>query len=210
MTSLMTCILPDLVDLLVPVILAMIRDNSLPTTLRTSAIGVATQCFETSPLAMARFSLALSNSMLDILELEHSVQVERRGNARRAQSDGGERDITSDEAVNGKSASNRRSGQIGDLMTDQDPTDISPKLSPLRRSAIRLLGSIIRHFLQAGGERSDYFGDDALEFPVRRAGIVLRYLGAHDADAVVNAMALETAGMLSEVGRIRLGLRIVG
>lgn len=188
----------DLVDILMPVILATLRDNGLPTTLRTSAISIASQCIDTSPFAMGRYSAELSGAMLDILELEHSLLVESKDRRpRREETEG----VNGEEEGNDTISSNnvgRPKAQIGDLMTDEEPTANNAKLSPLRRAAIHLLSSIIRHFLQDGSE--------TLEFPVRRTRVILRYLGVHDADAVVNAMASEAVGMLLEVGRLRLGL----
>jgi hypothetical protein len=194
-----------LVDMLVPVILTTIRDNTLPTTLRTSAVSVASQCIDISPLAMAKYSAELSNAMLDILELEHSLLVESKD--RRAQPKADVDTAETDKSMNGAGAGNRRQGQLGDLLTDEDPTAINPKLSPLRRSAIHLLTSIIRHFLQQASERPGHGGDGIMrDFPVRRSGVILRYLSINDADAVVNAMASEAVSMLHEVGRLRLGV----
>lgn len=191
-----------LVDMLVPVILTTIRDNTLPTILRTSAISVASQCIDISPLAMAKYNAELSNAMLDILELEHSLLVESKD--RRTQPAADVDTAETDMSMNGVGVGTR---QLGDLLTDEDPTVINSKLSPLRRSAIHLLTSIIRHFLQLASERPGHGRDGIMrDFPVRRSGVILRYLSINDADAVVNGMASEAVSMLREVGRLRLGV----
>jgi hypothetical protein len=191
--------------MLVPVVLTTIRDHTLPMTLRTSAVSVASKCIDVSPLAMSKCCAELSNAMLDILELEHSSLIESKD--RRAQTEADVDTTETDMSMNGVGAGNRRRGQLGDLLTDEDPTAINPKLSPLRRSAIHLLTSIIRHFLQLASERPGHGGDGIMQdFPARRSGVILRYLSTNDADAIVNAMASEAVGMLRDVARLRLGV----
>jgi hypothetical protein len=149
--------------------------------------------------------------MVDILELEHIVLVEPRH--REGPGIGGRggqlSESTCSTAKEESGAHNRRLGEAGDLATDSDPAGINPKLSPLRRSAIHLLGAIILQFLRTvreghGGGVGDAIGLDG--FPVRRVATVLRYLSVHDADAVVNTMAVEVVALLGEVARARLGL----
>ncbi|KIM25905.1 hypothetical protein M408DRAFT_25799 [Serendipita vermifera MAFF 305830] len=184
------------VDILLPAILATIRDSSLPTTLRTSAISLASRCVETAPLAMSRYTAELSGAMVDILELEHTVAIEPRNRDERQETVGGveSKSDTEQEDEGGHNRRRRqRQGEAGDEATDANPVGVNPKLSPLRRSAIHLLGAILR-----GG------GDYGLTgFPARRAGNVLRYLSVHDADNVVNAMAVEVVSLLGEVARAR-------
>ena len=153
--------------------------------------------------------------MVDILELEHSVLVEPRYGERGCQGSeiGGiemtKTTTTCCTAKEDRGAHNRRQpqreGEAGDAATDADPIGINPKLSPLRRSAIHFLGTILLQFLRTVGDKhGDAIGLDG--FPVRRAATVLRYLSVHDADAMVNTMAVEVVALLGEVARARLGM----
>lgn len=187
-----------------PVMLTIIRDRLLPTTLRTSAISLTSRCVEVAPLVMSRYSAGLSSAMVDILELEHTVLVEPRN--QREKFGGSElSEFRGDTEKEGAGAHNRRQGEVGDQVTDANPIGINPKLSPLRRSSIHLLGAIILQFLRS--MRESHGGGIGLDgFPVKRAASVLRYLSVHDSDAVVNEMAMEVANLISEAGRVRLGL----
>lgn len=160
---------------------------------------------------MPKYSPVLSSAMVDILELEHSVLVEPRHRERPGIGGGGSElsERTYGTAKEERGTHNRRHVEAGDVETDANPVGINSKLSPLRRSAIHLLGAIILQFLRTvhgghGGGVGDAIGLDG--FPVRRAATVLRYLSVHDADAVVNTMAMEVVALLGEVARARLGL----
>jgi hypothetical protein len=101
--------------------------------------------------------------------------------------------------------------QPDDLATDANPTGTDPKVSPLRRSAVHLLTSIIRQQVSSSSSSSSsnnylVLGSRPRDFPARRAGTILRYLASVDADSVVNEMAGEAVGLMAQVGRARLGL----
>ena len=161
---------------------------------------------------MSRYSAELSGAMVDILELEHTVAVEPTRNEREKIGGKNVSEPTGDTEQEGGGGHNgrpiiqrRRQGEAGDEATDANPSGINPKLSPLRRSAIHLLGAIILQFLAS--LRENRGGGVGLEgFPVRRAGNVVRYLSVHDTDAVVNEMAVEVVALLGEVARARLGV----
>ncbi|PVF99985.1 hypothetical protein CPB86DRAFT_702088 [Serendipita vermifera] len=207
------------VDLTVPVILAIIRDHHLPIPLRTSAISLASRCVDVAPLAMGVYTAELSGSMLDILELEH-VAVDKKvesGTGSEGQGDlnrtspGEQVGVDGDTGVIPPKRSNNNllplPFQAGDLATDANPTGIDPKVSPLRRSAVHLLTSIIRQQAASTSDVSSYHVTRAREdFPARRAGTILRYLASVDADSMVNEMAGEAVVLLARVGRARLGL----
>jgi len=157
---------------------------------------------------MSRYSPELSSAMIDILELEHTVSLEPRH--RQHQKIGGSEvpQATRETVMDENGAHNRRIGEAGDIATDENPVEINPKLSPLRRSAIHLLGAIILQFLRTVRESHGPVGGGATldAFPVRRASTVLRYLSVHDSDAVVNQMAVDVVALLGQVARARLGL----
>ncbi|KAG8819060.1 hypothetical protein FRC18_012206 [Serendipita sp. 400] len=123
----------------------------------------------------------------------------------------------------GSSGGGRGGGQPGerdDSVTDADPTRANAKLSPLRRSAIHFLRTVVRSLL--AGDDGDWLFhhhnsattivggggggvlSTGMEFPVRRAATVLRYLSSLDVDGTVRLMALETVELISEAARIRM------
>lgn len=180
---------------------------------------------------MAQYNGQLSNAMLDILELEHTLLVEpikpnQKGlsgpspaaSEPSAAISISKTDVNRDKDTGGylRQGHNER----GDKEIDEDPTRANPKLSPWRRSAIHLLGAIIRRFLQGaydggssnrdwreGGGGGGVGTMSKLEgFPARRALTILRYLAVHDVDSTVRELATEATDLLAELGRIKLGV----
>lgn len=125
--------------------------------------------------------------MLDILELEHNTIVERPSQP-----------IETEKKVN------NRLGEGGDIATDADPLQLDTKLSPFRRASIHLLTVVMRSLAERGTNLEG--------FPLRRAGIVLRYIASNDEDRIVRVMASEASELLSglewfqEVGDIHVGV----
>ncbi|KAG8772857.1 hypothetical protein FRC15_002433 [Serendipita sp. 397] len=115
-------------------------------------------------------------------------------------------------------------GERDDNVTDADPTRANAKLSPLRRSAIHFLRTVVRSLLALAGDDGDVLfhqgnrhnsaivGGGVLStgmgmgmgFPVRRASTVLRYLSSFDVDGTVRLMASETVELIAEAARMRM------
>ncbi|KAG8798017.1 hypothetical protein FRC17_007578, partial [Serendipita sp. 399] len=94
-----------------------------------------------------------------------------------------------------------------DRVIDREPTGLNAKLSPFRRSAIHFLWTVVQTVLlslSSGG------GTISREFPVRRAGVVLRYVGMVDVDERVRAMAAQTVEAISEAAQARVGMGVDG
>lgn len=220
-------------DLLLPVILAMLRDRDLPVTLRVSAISIASKAEAVAPFAIHQYEAELTGAMLDILELEHIRRTEAISQ-RQKENPGieesgptvstlkkdnmtGARSILDEEALNGEEATkgvdNRQlyqpqRAELGDIEMDTNPTGANAKMAPLRRSAIHFLRTVLQRHLQTvvdQGKRVYTGGGGGLrEFPVRRASAILGYLSLHDADGMVNVMASEAVDLISEIGKARL------
>lgn len=220
-------------DLLLPVILAMLRDRDLPVTLRVSAISIASKAEAVAPFAIHQYEAELTGAMLDILELEHIRRTEAISQ-RQKENPGieesgptvstlkkdnmtGARSILDEEALNGEEATkgvdNRQlyqpqRAELGDIEMDTNPTGANAKMAPLRRSAIHFLRTVLQRHLQTVVDQDKRVytggGGGLREFPVRRASAILGYLSLHDADGMVNVMASEAVDLISEIGKARL------
>ncbi|KAG8764949.1 hypothetical protein FRC20_008626 [Serendipita sp. 405] len=112
-------------------------------------------------------------------------------------------------------------GERDDNVTDADPTRANAKLSPLRRSAIHFLRTVVRSLLAGDGDLLFQNGNGhnhnhnsativggggqtGMGFPVRRASTVLRYLSSLDVDGTVRLMASETVELIAEAARLRM------
>ncbi|KZT24535.1 ARM repeat-containing protein [Neolentinus lepideus HHB14362 ss-1] len=165
--------LPGYTNILVPSLYEMVRNTSLPTAVRSSALSLLATCIKTSALALIPYIEDLSLAMVDLLQLESKPVVARTlGSA--------------DEASEDK--------QPPETM-DTDPTSKDSKLPPFRRAALHFLSLL----LKASTEQIYESNGAANVFPsalVGRMRNTLRYIASTDEDAVARVMARETLEQL--------------
>lgn len=88
---------------------------------------------------------------------------------------------------------------------DEQPTSLSSKVAPLRRSAIHLVSLLLRSYIQ-----STYDSGPTLplldEGTLKRLALTLRYLAATDPDGVVKMMAREADALIEGLEKATVGL----
>ncbi|KAK7061701.1 RTP1-C1 domain-containing protein [Favolaschia claudopus] len=65
--------LPAFIDILVPPLFRVVRSPQVPTTLRTSALSLLSECENTCAVALIPYVADLSEAMIDLLQIESSV-----------------------------------------------------------------------------------------------------------------------------------------
>ncbi|CUA70257.1 Cyclin-D-binding Myb-like transcription factor 1 [Rhizoctonia solani] len=177
--------LGNYVDMLVPPLFRVVRAQTLPTVLRSSALSILAQCVETSSVSITAWIEDILSGMLDILQLE-SVQAV---------------------PLSRKSREETRENEVPklDALVDSNPQDADSKLPPLRRSALLCFALVIRSMVEGvyEGTRSAQLGD------LRSKTIaILDYVRITDSDPVVRTQAAETLSLVKQLGRAELGLEV--
>ncbi|KAL4265069.1 Tango6 family protein [Pleurotus pulmonarius] len=172
------------VDTLVPPIFYVFRSSHLPTTLRTSALSLLTECENTYSLALIPYTIDLADSMVDLLQLESVSNTQQP------------KPTKTDEDVPPEPKRNR------DTMDDQ-PTSTNTKFPPLRRAALHFLSILAR-------ATTKLVYDGVLErqpFPprlIQRAKTTLAYVASIDKDNIVRVMAREAGEYLTQLEQAEL------
>ncbi|KAG9219333.1 hypothetical protein CCMSSC00406_0001743 [Pleurotus cornucopiae] len=172
------------VDTLVPPIFHVFRSSHLPTTLRTSALSLLTECENTYSLALIPYTVDLADSMIDLLQLE-SVS-----NTQPPKPTKPEQDVPPEPQ------------RSHDTMDDQ-PTSTNTKFPPLRRAALHFLAILAR-------ATTKLVYDGVLErqpFPprlIQRVKTTLAYVASVDKDNIVRVMAREAGEYLAQLEQAEL------
>ena len=168
-------------DLLVPPLLAVIRNADIPTALRTSSISLLADCVQTRPTALLSYIQDLCFGLIDLLQVETFAA---------------------------KSVVQRKEGHSRDPLAtmDSDVTLKDSKIPALRRSAIHFLGSYIRATIQLIYDDKNL--DTKIMIPMsltQKASITLDYISSTDDDGRVRVMAKEVMEDLGDLQRALLG-----
>ena len=238
-------------DVLIPPLLTLLRSSHLPTTLRTSALSILSQCVATNALALSLYTGGLADSCVELLQLESvavkSAPAVKSESEFQIKGDGDDMsslnqrsipekhgsNITDDDKAGGSQTDDvekpaRR--RIPDVM-DTNPTTTEMKAAPLRRAALHFLSQLLRaHISSLYNARSTRaVGDSNVTLNVegvwmqgisardevipaallRRAGIVLGYVGVTDEDGVVRVMAREASDLVDQYNEACLGFEII-
>ncbi|KAF9495681.1 hypothetical protein BDN71DRAFT_1488817 [Pleurotus eryngii] len=172
------------VDTLVPPIFHVFRSSHLPTTLRTSALSLLTECENTHSLALITYTVDLADSMIDLLQLE-SVSDTQPSRPTKP-----EQDVPPEPQ------------RSRDTMDDQ-PTSTNTKFPPLRRAALHFLAILAR-------ATTKLVYDGVLErqpFPsrlIQRAKTTLAYVASVDKDNIARVMAREAGEYVAQLEQAEL------
>lgn len=210
-------------DILLPPLLTILRSSFLPTTLRTSALSILAQCVATNSLALDAYVVSLTESCLELIQLE-SVAAQNtsiKGNllsSKRSVADENKRDVD----------------YMGDLkqpahctdIIDSDPMTRDAKAAPLRRTALHFLSQLLRSGIaslydsrststtvtnvtlnikasQVGGIPTR---DEALPaLLLKRMSVVIGYVAATDDDGVARVMAKEVLELVGQYREASIG-----
>ncbi|EPQ59213.1 hypothetical protein GLOTRDRAFT_70452 [Gloeophyllum trabeum ATCC 11539] len=169
--------LPSYADILIPPLFNVVRNASLPTAIRTSALSLLATCIKTSTLALLLYLEDLCSAMVDLLQLEGKAVVMPQ-------------------------VENER--EPVDTM-DTNPTSKQSKLPPFRRAALHLLSLLLKASTERIydlGRDANIFPSTL----VTRTRNTLRYISSTDEDAVVRVMAWETLDQLNSLGEAMIGI----
>ena len=174
-------------DLLVPPIYAVMRNASVPTTLRTSSISLLADCVDTSPFAMLPYVQDLSLGLIDLLQVET---------------------VPEKPAVKlSKEEESQEEATPVDPSMDSEPTARNSKFPPLRRAALHFLSLLIRASTKlAYDDNSSTTTDIFPRSTFQRADITLGYIASTDEDSVVRVMAREARENLEQLQQALIGL----
>jgi len=177
------------VDLLVPPIYAVMRNASVPTTLRTSSISLLADCVDKSPLAMLPYVQDLSLGLIDLLQVETVPEKPTIKLSKEEESQEEEEATPVDPSM------------------DSEPTARNSKFPPLRRAALHFLSLLIRASTKlAYDDNSSTTADIFPRSTFQRADITLRYIASTDEDNVVRVMAREARENLEQLQQALIGL----
>jgi alpha-D-ribose 1-methylphosphonate 5-triphosphate synthase subunit PhnI len=160
----------------------MVRETQLPTSLRTSALSLLADCENTSAIALEPYNYDLSETMIDLLQVEA---------APRRESD--HRDTESKKKTDTTQS------------MDEQPTSRNTKLPPLRRAALHFLSLLVKSSI----ERIYYktAGLSGLsDSTLSRAQVVLSYIASTDSDDIVRVMAREVLELVHDLDRAKLNI----
>lgn len=169
-------------DIVIPPLVHVFRKPHIPTTLRTSALSLLSECVSTDPSAFAPYAVDLSEAMIDLLQVERVVETH----------------TTIKQEAEAKDIGSR-------AVTDPQPTSTDSKLPALRRAALHLYTLLIRASTSQVYD-SGYSSQTFSTAQIRRAKTTLLYVAATDRDNVVRIMASEAVEGLAQLNEALIGL----
>ena len=173
----------DAGDLLIPPLFAVVRSQSVPTALRTSALSLLADCVNTYTLAVLPYVVDLTDAMIDLLQVE-SVPAREIS----SQPEEPEADTKPDKTP---------------PTMDSHPSSTDSKFPPLRRAALHFLSLLTRSLMEQAYEKS--FDVHICMAVLRRAKTTLTYVASTDADTLVRVMAREAGEGLEQLQQTLLG-----
>lgn len=173
------------VDIIVPPLTHVFRSHHIPTTLRTSALSLLSECVNSSSSAFSPYTVELSDAMVDLLQIE-TVPVTTK--PRQSPEEGEEME----------------EDQLGATM-DSQPTLTDSKLPPLRRAGLHLLALLLRASTAHVYSRS-HRGNQFSRAQLSRAKTTLSYVASTDKDSIVRVMAREVIGNIDQLNEALAGL----
>lgn len=173
-------------DILVPPLMHVFRLRHIPTLLRTSALSLLSDGISTSSIAFLPYTTGLSESMVDLLQIETIPEATVARERQPAKS-------LEPEAESARAT------------IDAQPTLVDAKLPAFRRAALHLLGSLFRtsamHVYETSNQDTSFSPAQA-----KRARTILSYVASTDQDSVVRVMAREVIEGLDQLNTATMGL----
>jgi len=173
------------VDIIVPPLTHVFRSHHIPTTLRTSALSLLSECVNSSSSAFLPYAVDLSNAMVDLLQIE-TVPVAIK--PRQPPTEGEEME----------------EGQSKATM-DSQPTSTDSKLPPLRRAGLHFLALLLRASTTHVYGRS-HQGNPFSRAQLSHAKTTLAYVASTDEDSIVRMMAREVIENIDQLNDALVGL----
>lgn len=173
----------DAGDLLIPPLFAVVRSQSAPTTLRTSALSLLADCVNTYTLAILPYVVDLIDAMIDLLQVESVPARETLSKPEEPEAD-------------------KKPDKTPPTM-DSQPLSTDSKFPPLRRAALHFLSLLIRSLTEQAYEKS--FDVHMYMAVLRRAKTTLAYVASTDADTLVRVMSREAGEGLEQLQQALLG-----
>jgi len=183
--------------MLVPPLFAVVRGSNIPNPLRTSSLSLLADCVNTYPLAMLPYLDDISQSLIDLLQIE-SVPL-RDGSLQSASSDAPD---TNPAPSDHKNEQNERENPT----VEANPLLTNPRTPPLRRAALHFLSILIKASTKLTYEETTRNPTLFSRGVFQRLSITLGYISSTEKDNVVRVMAREAKENLEQLQRAAFGL----
>jgi len=182
--------------MLAPPLFAVVRGSNIPNPLRTSSLSLLADCVNTYPLAMLPYLDDISQSLIDLLQIE-SVPL-RDGGFQSASSDAPDTNPAPPDHKNEQNEGENPTVEVNPLLTN-------PR-TPLRRAALHFLSILIKASTKLAYEETTRNPTLLSRGVFQRLSITLGYISSTEKDNVVWVMAREAKENLEQLQRAAFGL----